>query len=232
MLEVNHICKTFDAVPVLQDVTFQAGGSEICGILGKNGAGKTTLFKIVSNLLLQDSGEILLDGAPLHSTDFYSVFGVERSLYWTISVYENILYYSALKNIDKREVDEKLKNCQELQFIHPFLKRKTGKLSLGEKQLVLITILMIVNPKLMCLDEPSNGLDILNLKHLEQLLLNCSRKNQSIILVSSHDVSFLYDIADVFFVVDNGKIVAKIDKAEKDLETIEKMYQQLIIQDV
>lgn len=228
MLEINNINKTFDSKTILQEITFQVNESEICGILGKNGAGKTTLLKIISNIFLADSGEIYLDNRAIHNHEFYSIFGVERSLYWTISVYENILYFSRLKGIDKKIVDHKLQYADELIFVKPLLNQNTGKLSLGQKQLVLLSILIIVNPKILCLDEPSNGLDIQNQKNLENLLLQCSREMNSIIIISSHDINFLYNICDKFVIFSEGKIIASVNKKENSLERLKDIYLKII----
>jgi len=228
MLEINNINKVLDNKIILQEISFQIKESQICGILGKNGAGKTTLLKIISNIFLADSGEILFNNNAINNNDFYSIFGVERSLYWTITAYENILYFSRLKGINKKEIDYKLQYADELKFVKPFLNQNTGKLSLGQKQLVLISILMIVNPKLMCLDEPSNGLDIQNQKILEDLLLRCSRKTNNIILISSHDIDFLYNICDIFVILDEGKIITRVNKIENSLERLKDIYLKMI----
>ncbi|EYD68534.1 ABC transporter-like protein [Fusobacterium necrophorum subsp. funduliforme B35] len=228
MLTVTHINKSFKKNKVLDNITFNIDNNEVIGLLGPNGAGKTTLLKIISKLILEDSGNILLNNKKINMEDLGTVFDGNRNLYWNISVKENFYYFSALKGSLKKEVDYFLRENSHFFESANFLNKKFGELSLGQKQMVSIINAFIFNPELLCLDEPSNGLDIYYEEKMIELIKWYSLKNKNKILISSHDILFLYKIVDRFIVIDKGKILGLFSKEQLSFEEVRSRYIKLL----
>lgn len=135
-------------------------------MLGPNGAGKTTLIKCLSGLIIPDKGEIFINGKLTdpndrnYLKDISVVLEGARNLYWRASVKSNFYYFGALKGIGRSEINTNIEKIDELFGIKHLLTRRVNTLSLGQKQKVAILCNILLNPRLLILDEPSNGLDI------------------------------------------------------------------------
>ncbi len=226
VLRVNSITKNFGEKRVLSDVSLSFCSDQIVGILGPNGAGKTTLLKIINNLVRATQGSVTIDERPIKMTDIGFVPEGVRHFYWPLSVKENYLYLSALKGVPRKTVSHFLVNDSRFQGIQQHWLTPFGKLSTGQKQLVATLQALIPSPKVLCLDEPSNGLDI---HHVESLahILKLSRTDR-ILLVSSHDIGFLHSFVDSFIVMDKGKIIKTIPNENAKYDEVNTAYASCI----
>lgn len=228
MLAINNITKSFKKNKVLKDVSFRIYDNEIVGFLGPNGAGKTTLLKIISRLILPDTGNILLNNRKITMDKISTMFDGTRNLYWNISVKANFYYFAALKGKLKREVDYLLEKNRNFFQIDGLLEKKFGELSLGQKQIVAVITTLLITPELLCLDEPSNGLDIYYEKKLIDIIVDYSKNLRNKIIISSHDIDFLYKTVDRFIVINNGEILGEFFKKNLTLENITTKYLKLL----
>lgn len=228
MLTVERISKNFENQKILENMTFHVGNNEIIGLLGPNGAGKTTLMKIICGIITPDSGEIILDDNPVRQKDINVAFEGDRHLYWPLSCLENIYYFSALKGVFKREVDHDLKEQKKFPVITPYLNKKYGDLSLGQKQIVSIVTALITQPKVLILDEPSNGLDVYYIDELVQLILNYKAQTGNSILVSSHDLDFLTKIVDRYIIINHGKKIKELRKEDISKGELQQLYKNVL----
>ena len=203
MLAINNITKSFKKNKVLKDVSFRIYDNEIVGFLGPNGAGKTTLLKIISRLILPDTGNILLNHRKITMDKISTMFDGTRNLYWL----------------------EKNKNFFQIDGL---LEKKFGELSLGQKQIVAVITTLLITPELLCLDEPSNGLDIYYEKKLIDIIVDYSKNLRNKIIISSHDIDFLYKTVDRFIVINNGEILGEFFKKNLTLENITTKYLKLL----
>lgn len=228
MLAVSNVSKSFHAHKILDNITFQVKNNEIIGLLGPNGAGKTTLMKIICGLITPDTGNILLEGASLQQKDINVSFEGDRHLYWPLSCQENIYYFSALKGVFKKDVDHLIKTERKYPVIEPYLSKKYGDLSLGQKQIVSVITSIITQPKILILDEPSNGLDVYYVDELIQVILNYREQTRNSIIISSHDLDFLSKVVDRYIIINNGKFIKEFQKEEITNGELQQIYKNVL----
>ena len=209
LIEVKKINKSFGSKQVLKDVSFTINEGEILGFIGPNGAGKTTTIKLMLGLQSIDSGEVIIDGYDIKK-DFEkairSVGAIVESpdLYMYLSGRENLeLIASYYDNITKEDIDKTIK----LVGLEKRINDKVSKYSLGMRQRLGIAASILHKPKVLILDEPTNGLDPEGIKDMRELLVKLS-KNGYGILISSHNLSELDTFVTNTCIIQNGKIIS------------------------
>lgn len=214
ILVVKNLIKYVNNTKILENVNFTMEKGKIYALVGKNGAGKTTLMKILAGLSFQSSGSIQLFGYEGE---------LETARRWVGSLIENPVFYpylTAKENLklaqishgilDEKEINEILKKMN-FDYMN---KKKVSNFSLGMKQKLGICMAMIHHPKLLILDEPTNGLDEESIMELRNVLSELVQNKRISILVSSHTLEYLQPIIDTYFYMDSGKIVETISKNE------------------
>ena len=212
VIETKDLTKRYKDKTVVNNVNMKIEKGKIYGLLGKNGAGKTTTMRMLLNLASQTDGEILLfSEKPNHQT--YRRIG---SIIETPGFYENLTARENLKlislireNYSKEDIEEIL----ELVSLNDNDK-KYKDFSLGMKQRLAIASAIIHKPDLLILDEPINGLDPIGIKEIRYLLKRLSQENNTTILISSHILSEIENLADIIGVMDNGRLITELDKDE------------------
>ncbi len=205
--------------------TLQEGN--IYGIVGHNGAGKTTLFKILSGILLYNSGEISLDNGS--GKDYLKwcksnvafILAGERGLRLKNTVYDNVIYYGVLKGSKLSSIKNNIKKYSKLFKIEDLLDRRIEELSTGEKKKAGILCGLCSNMQVIILDEPSLGLDIDSNESLKKMLVKISNDIKTTIIISSHDVNFLSSIANKYRFIVKGKNIFSLENSMKESEIIE-----------
>ncbi|MHB8279270.1 MAG: sugar ABC transporter ATP-binding protein [Candidatus Humimicrobiaceae bacterium] len=220
ILEVRNISKSFPGVKALDNVSFELKKGEIHALVGENGAGKSTLIKILCGVYREDSGTILLDGKSIKINDVNSArkCGIafvpqEIELMEFLNVSENIYvgkYPSRFGFIDWKEVREKTNEVKKLfGGVIAELNNETlaGDLSIADKQLLeILKVLLVLDMKIVCLDEPTSSLTEVESDRLFKLLIELRKKGVSIIYVS-HRLEEIFQIADRVTVFKDGKYV-------------------------
>lgn len=220
-LEIKNIEKRFGSRTVLNKISFETKTGEVFGLLGPNGAGKTTLIKMITGLLNIDDGEILINGKSLEH-DFEAAMEnigaiVENpEFYKYMTGKQNILQYARLhKSVTIERVNEVI----ELVGLSNRINEKVGKYSLGMRQRLGLAITLLHNPKVLILDEPTNGLDPAGIKQLRDILTNMARKEDVCVLVSSHLMSEMELMCDRVAILSNGNILS-VDTMENMLHIV------------
>ena len=220
-LEIKNIEKKFGSRTVLNKVSFETKTGEVFGLLGPNGAGKTTLIKMITGLLNIDDGEILINGKSLEH-DFEAAMEnigaiVENpEFYKYMTGKQNILQYARLhKSVTIERVNEVI----ELVGLSNRINEKVGKYSLGMRQRLGLAITLLHNPKVLILDEPTNGLDPAGIKQLRDILTNMAHKEDVCVLVSSHLMSEMELMCDRVAILSNGNILS-VDTMENMLHIV------------
>ena len=220
-LEIKNIEKKFGSRTVLNKVSFETKTGEVFGLLGPNGAGKTTLIKMITGLLNIDDGEILINGKSLEH-DFEAAMEnigaiVENpEFYKYMTGKQNILQYARLhKSVTIERVNEVI----ELVGLSNRINEKVGKYSLGMRQRLGLAITLLHNPKVLILDEPTNGLDPAGIKQLRDILTNMAHKEDVCVLVSSHLMSEMELMCDRVAILSNGTILS-VDTMENMLHIV------------
>ncbi|MBU5590706.1 ABC transporter ATP-binding protein [Clostridium sp. MSJ-4] len=217
LLEVKDLNKSFGKTKVLHDINFDIFPNEIVGFIGPNGAGKSTVMKCILSLIFPDSGTITINGYDIKKhriKALSSMAGVIETpgLFVDMSGEDNIKLFAELRNIDKKRVKE----IMEFTKLENNLKRKAGNYSMGMKQRLALGIALLSKPKLLILDEPTNGLDPTSVIELRNVLLDLVEKEDISILFSSHQLEEVERIANRLVCINKGRI---IEFNESDLKT-------------
>ena len=216
VIETNNLSKIYYKNKVVNSVDMHVEKGKIYGLLGKNGAGKTTTMCMILNLTYPSEGDILLFGKNVnnHSNEIYSNIG---SIIETPGFYENLTAFENLKIISKIRGDFNTHNINSvLQMVNldNDKSKKFKDFSLGMKQRLGIAAAIMHSPELLILDEPINGLDPFGIKEIRTLLKKLSHEFGITILISSHILSEIENIADVIGFMDNGILIEEISKEE------------------
>ena len=223
IVEIKELFKTIDKEEILSDINLQIAEGEIYGLLGPNGAGKTTLMKCMLSLLTITSGSIEIFGKNLqeHREEILSQVG---SIIETPIFYENC----TAKEILEIHAQYMGKNITELDIINTLrmvgLKNTTKKVkefSLGMRQRLGLARALLTKPRLLILDEPINGLDPVRIQEIRNLLQLLSKEHGITILISSHILSEISQIADKIGVIKNGSMIEQVYMEELMKENID-----------
>ena len=212
VIETENLTKKYKDKTVVNNINMKVEKGKIYGLLGKNGAGKTTTMRMLLNMATKTSGKIMLFGnIPDNST--YRKIG---SIIETPGFYENLTAEENLKIISKIRGNYSKENIDEILTSVSLddNNKKYRDFSLGMKQRLGIAAAIMHNPELLILDEPINGLDPIGIKKIRHLLKRLSRENATTILISSHILSEIENLADIIGVMDNGQLITELTKDE------------------
>ena len=195
---------------------------DILGFIGPNGAGKTTTIKLILGLQNITSGKVYINGYDIEENFKKAIENVgtiveSPDLYMYMSGYENLkLVANLYKNVDKKRIDEIVK----LVGLENRIKDKVSKYSLGMRQRLGIAQALLHRPKLLILDEPTNGLDPEGIKEVKVLLKKLAEQENMAILISSHNLAELDTFCNKISIIKNGEIVETndIDTFKKDIK--------------
>lgn len=213
VLETKKLSKKFGDKEILKSIDMTIYEGDIVGLIGPNGAGKSTFIKTVLNLYQETEGEVSICGINVDE-DFESALSnvgcvIESpDLYPHLSGLKNLKIVALMNNIKDDEYIEKIIKMFKL---NTRINDKVKKYSLGMKQRLGIACALIKKPKLLILDEPTNGLDPLGIKELREIIKNISEEMNVSVLISSHILSEIENICDRIFIIDNGYIIDEID---------------------
>ena len=211
-VEVNNIVKTYGKkkeVVALTDISFGVGKGELFGIIGPDGAGKTSLFRILTTLLLADSGKATVDGFDVVK-DYKAIrnrvgyMPGKFSLYQDLSVEENLNFFATIFNTSIEENYDLVKDIYVQ--IEPFKDRKAGKLSGGMKQKLALSCALIHRPAVLFLDEPTTGVDAVSRKEFWEMLK--SLKKQGITILVSTPYMDEAGLCDRVALLQTGKMLS------------------------
>lgn len=203
MLQTSGLCKSFKKQEAVNHVSLHVAKGKIYGLLGPNGAGKSTTLKMIAGALKPTAGEILFNGNPW-SREILSDIGAlieHPPIYENLSARENLKVRALLLGMSEKRIDEVL---QIVSLTHTG-KKKAGQFSLGMKQRLGIAMALLGEPKLLILDEPTNGLDPIGIEELRELIRSFSRQGITVIL-SSHILSEVQLIADYVGIISDGML--------------------------
>jgi rhamnose transport system ATP-binding protein len=217
ILELKNISKSFSGVEVLHHVSLALRPGEVHALLGENGAGKSTLVKVITGVHQPDSGEVLLDGGPVHFRDTWETrqAGItaiyqELSLFPDLDVAENIFAgyqpTAAGGRIDWRKLYKKANELLNSLGVHLDLRQKARSLSIAQQQMVEIARAFSLNARILIMDEPTSSLTLNEVADLFRLVRRLREEGKAIIFIS-HRLEELFEIADRVTVLRDGTYV-------------------------
>lgn len=212
VIKTNNLVKKYGENIVLDNISITVNQGEIYGLVGDNGAGKTTLFRILSGQsnISNGSFELLGESSEKNIMKVRKRIGTiieNPSFYPKMTIEENLEYYRLQRGIPgKKNIDKILKEVGLLEV----KKKKFNNISLGMKQRLGLALALLGEPELLILDEPINGLDPSGIIEIRNLLLKLNREKNITIIISSHILSELYNIATCYGFLSKGKLVEEI----------------------
>lgn len=227
VIEVRNLTKTYGKLKALDNVSLRVPKGQIYGLVGKNGAGKTTLMRVLSNQTIGEQGEVSMfgEGTPAGLNKMRRRTGTMieiPSFYPFLSARENLEYYRRQRGIAGSGCVDEVLEMVELSHAD---KKKFKNFSLGMKQRLGLALALMNHPELLILDEPVNGLDPEGIVQFRNILLKMNREYDVTILISSHILAELQNLATHYTFMDSGKIIQDI--SEKELSAISREHIEL-----
>jgi len=222
-LETKNLTKKFKRQKAVEAINLKVRKGSIYGFLGPNGAGKSTTLKMITGLLYPTAGEILVDGHTWSRRDLKDIGVLIESpaFYGNLTARENLKVHTTLLNLPDTRIDEVL----SIVDLKDTGKKKSAEFSLGMKQRLGIAIALLNKPKLLILDEPTNGLDPLGIQELRDLIKLLKNEGMTIIL-SSHILHEVEQIAEYIGIIYKGQL--RYQNEINKNEDLEKLFMNVI----
>jgi ABC superfamily ATP binding cassette transporter,ABC protein len=219
ILETNHLSKQSGNSYRVNDLSMAVPENCVYGFLGPNGAGKSTTLKMILGLIHPSQGSIKLFGTVMNSANRLSILRQTGSLienpggYGHLTGLENMQIIQKLKGVNEAEISSALKTVR----LYDQRDKKLGNYSLGMKQRLGIAMAILGNPKLLILDEPTNGLDPAGIQEMRQLICSLPKERNMTVIISSHLLSEIEQMADQVGIIHHGRMLYQ--GSLTDLET-------------
>ena len=214
MLSVQHLVKTLGGRRVIEDVTVSLERGEIVGLLGPNGAGKTTTFRMLTGIVIPDSGRIELDGLEITGLPFYerarrgiSYLPQDSFVPRSISVEENIAMVLEAREPSAKRRREKLEELLAQFHLEEFRSRRVGVLSSGQRRRCEIAITLACEPSFALLDEPFARVDPHAIEEISGLIHHLIDRDIGV-LITDHNARELLQLVDRSYVIESGRVLA------------------------
>ncbi|MGQ9782297.1 MAG: ABC transporter ATP-binding protein [Nitrososphaeria archaeon] len=210
-IEAVDLHKRFGDVVAVDGISFQIEKGEVFGFLGPNGAGKTTTIRMLTGLLKPDRGKAIILGYdvndnPVDAKMKVGVVPEEANPYPDLSAWDNLILVGRLYGLPKHIIEERASRLLKLMDLHEIRKRKAKNLSKGLRQKLLVSMALINDPRVLFLDEPTGGLDVLNAKKIRDLILELKKSGVTIFL-TTHNVEEAGALCDRIAIIKSGRIV-------------------------
>lgn len=209
IVQLKDVTKTIRGKTIIDKVSFDVYGGEVFGFLGPNGAGKTTTIRMIVGLMKLTDGDVLIEGKSIQK-DFENAVQhvgaiVENpEMYKFLSGYKNLVHYSRMyKGISKQKIDEVVK----LVGLEKRINDKVKTYSLGMRQRLGIAQSLLHDPKVLILDEPTNGLDPAGIREIRDYIRRLAKERGMAVIVSSHLLSEMEMMCDRIGIIQNGKLI-------------------------
>jgi sodium transport system ATP-binding protein len=212
MIEATNLSKRFGAIEAVRDVSFVARDGAITGILGANGAGKSTCLRMLYGVLTPDSGRACIDGIDIRGETskaraHLGVLPHAAGLYGNLTARENIHYFGSLQGIGSAALTSRTAELARLLGMESFIDRRAKGFSQGQRIKVALARALIHDPGNIVLDEPTNGLDVMAIRNLRDMLLALKSQGRCV-LFSSHVMQEVAALCDSVVIIGHGKVLA------------------------
>lgn len=233
----------------MKDISMVVYEGEIVGYIGSNGAGKSTSIKIMTGILTPTSGTCLVNGVDSskerekNSQNIGVVFGQRTQLWWDLPLVESFTILKEIYGVSQQDFDERIQFLSKVLDIDKFIDLPVRNLSLGQRMRADLAASLIHNPKILFLDEPTIGLDVVVKDKIREAIKQLNNKFNTTIILTTHDIDDIEELCNRIVIVDGGKIIfdgsqdelkekfdqyCRITFAVPNTELIEKAYQNQI----
>jgi len=212
VIEAANLSKRFGAVEAVRDVSFVARDGEITGMLGANGAGKSTCLRMLYGVLTPDSGRACIDGIDIRGETskaraHLGVLPHAAGLYGNLTARENIHYFGSLQGMAGDRLRSRTAELARILGMESFIERRAKGFSQGQRIKVALARALVHDPGNIVLDEPTNGLDVMAIRNLRDMLLELKAQGRCV-LFSSHVMQEVAALCDRVVIIGHGRVLA------------------------
>lgn len=212
MIEAQGLSKRFGSIEASREVSFSAKDGEITGILGANGAGKSTCLRMIYGVITPDAGRALINGIDIlgETSKARAHLGImphATGLYNHLTARENIQYFGILHGMRRKSIKVRIGELARMLEMESFLERRVKGFSQGQRIKVALARSLVHDPGNVVLDEPTNGLDVMAIRNLREMLLNLKRQGRCV-LFSSHVMQEVAALCDRVVIIGHGRVLA------------------------
>lgn len=231
MITIQNVSKTYGNSTILKNINLSIEDGEVVALLGENGSGKSTLIKMLVGVLKSTEGTIFIDSFQSFSDrkkiikNLGVVFNQKPSFIIDLSVYDNLLFFQTIYEIEKKEWLENLKLINSFLNIEDLYDKPYRKLSFGQRVKCEIVSVLLHNPKYIILDEPTIGLDYNAKQGLYELCRYFNKVKKSTIIIITHEIEYIEDICSRVVILDRGEVL--YDGTPAQIGTYFKKYDEL-----
>ena len=232
MIEVKHVSKEFVSPKkypglkgaikglfstekvvkkAVDDISFTIRDGEIVGYIGSNGAGKSTTIKMMTGIMMPTSGECLVNGVnpsrqrKENAQEIGVVFGQRTQLWWDLPLSESFTILKEIYNVSDEDYAQRMEFLNKVLELHEFFDRPVRTLSLGQRMRADLGAALLHNPKVLYLDEPTIGLDIVVKDNIRAAIKEINEKYQTTVILTTHDIGDIEELCSRIIVIDEGK---------------------------
>jgi sodium transport system ATP-binding protein len=211
MIEASCLSKRFGTIEAVREVSFRAADGEITGVLGPNGAGKSTTLRMIYGVITPDGGSACIDGIDVRGETSAArgrlgVLPHAPGLYGNLTARENIEYFGALHGLSKERIHARAAELSEALGMQGFIDRRAKGFSQGQRIKVAVARALIHDPSNLVLDEPTNGLDVMAIRNLREILRDLKSQGRCI-LFSSHVMQEVAALCDRVVILGQGRVL-------------------------
>jgi ABC-2 type transport system ATP-binding protein len=209
----NMFTREHNLVRAVDGIDFKIQTGELVGYIGPNGAGKSTTIKMLTGLLVPTKGEINVDGyLPWRDRQEYvneigAVFGQRTTLWWDLPLIESLDLLQHIYQIPTQRFEQNLKEFRNILELDTFLNTPVRALSLGQRMRADLCAALLHDPKLLFLDEPTIGLDVVAKERIRQFIRHINQQHKTTILLTTHDLSDVEKLCERVMIIDHGKLL-------------------------
>ena len=197
----------------VNNISFNIEEGQLVGYIGENGAGKSTTIKMLTGLLTPTSGKVVVNGIIpnenriKNNKQIGAVFGQKTQLWWDLPVIESFKLIKKMYDIPDGEYRKNLKKFTEILDLEELLEKQVKNLSLGQKMRCEIAATFLHNPKVVYLDEPTIGLDILVKENIRKFIKDINKEKNTTVILTTHDLKDIEEVCDRIILIDKGTII-------------------------
>ena len=220
----NLVRPKYKELTAVKGINFNIEEGELVGYIGENGAGKSTTIKMLTGLLTPTSGKIVVNGIVPYekrienNKSIGAVFGQKTQLWWDLPVIESFRLIKQMYKLPDGEYRKNLKKFTQILELEELLDKQVKNLSLGQKMRCEIAATFLHNPKIVYLDEPTIGLDVLVKENIRKFIKDINREKKTTVILTTHDLKDIEDVCNRIILLDQGEIIYDGDKQKfKDI---------------
>ena len=209
----SFFSRKYEEVKAVDDISFDIDEGEIVGYIGANGAGKSTTIKMMCGILHPTGGSVSVDGMDFDghrqeiNREMGVVFGQKTQLWWDIPLIETFKILKSIYEVSDEEYEERFGYLCDLLDMKPFLNQTVRSLSLGQRMRADFAAALIHSPKIVYLDEPTIGLDVLVKDKIRGAIKELNKKYNITVILTTHDMKDIEELCSRIIIIDNGKIL-------------------------